>query len=766
MASPVAVPPELDAAFSSGLAKIGLAKAQRWQQSRFLLEFMQTWKSLEPDRREQLLADAWEFRELVQSSRSTRRRCRSRVCSIFLEPFESIDSNHKRDVVRTFGDPGVDLSENVDRNIQVIRTDRLRCSEPIDGALPTGCRLDLARGPWGVDGGSGRAAHTTPGFDDNERDYKLEVAAHVRAARDALLKGDSNGRPGFATRTRRSRTTLTSWRDHEPFYRWCEESTEEAGDALRDLWTADDPLVGLGRLLDALPEGLIEADGGRVAVTAFLLLGVDAESFPPFRPDPVRQAYRLLERAPTTSWAPSGTRTSSRSSTSPGATCRAGDSRPSRCAEPRLVDHQQRAARVVGRARSASATCLSRRARPVSGLEEDDDVRAWLVRGANNFGENMLPTWFAGDSSRSAGRTRLPSIRAPTFRRSAAISRTANPDAAEGEIIRGSGILRFPRRLDGGLDPHARRRRPVRGPRHRRGVLERRDSACRTAAVRRMAERGLARQQSSGSMTAPSLYDRLKTLLTVSDLTDDLDAVRSLVEVTEVAPVPVLNSAIPVPGPELAQRLYLGRAWLGDVVDMLNEKGQVIFYGPPGTGKTFVAQALGEHVERSGGASRLVQFHPAYSYEDFFEGYRPEQNDGGGPLSFRLRHGPLREISEVARAAPDRPHLLVIDEINRGNIAKIFGELYFLLEYRERAIRLQYSPGEELSLPRNLFFIGTMNTADRSIALVDSALRRRFYFVPFLPQESPVRDVLSAWLAGHRLDEEPARLLGELNRLL
>ena len=132
MASPVAVPPELDAAFSSGLAKIGLAKAQRWQQSRFLLEFMQTWKSLEPDRREQLLADAWEFRELVQSSRSTRRRCRSRVCSTGLRAVR-VDrlSNHKRDVVRTFGDPGVDLSENVDRNIQVIRTDRLRCSEPI-----------------------------------------------------------------------------------------------------------------------------------------------------------------------------------------------------------------------------------------------------------------------------------------------------------------------------------------------------------------------------------------------------------------------------------------------------------------------------------------------------------------------------------------------------------------------------------------------------------------------------------------------------------
>jgi 5-methylcytosine-specific restriction enzyme B len=117
MASPVAVPPELDAAFSSGLAKIGLAKAQRWQQSRFLLEFMQTWKSLEPDRREQLLADAWEFRELVQSlpKHAASVQIEGLLHLVFPEPFESIVSpNHKRDVVRTFqgirpehpGDPG------------------------------------------------------------------------------------------------------------------------------------------------------------------------------------------------------------------------------------------------------------------------------------------------------------------------------------------------------------------------------------------------------------------------------------------------------------------------------------------------------------------------------------------------------------------------------------------------------------------------------------------------------------------------------------
>ena len=100
----------------------------------------------------------------------------------------------------------------------------------------------------------------------------------------------------------------------------------------------------------------------------------------------------------------------------------------------------------------------------------------------------------------------------------------------------------------------------------------------------------------------------------------------------------------------------------------------------------------------------------------------------------------------------DAKHFLVIDEINRGNLAKVFGELYFLLEYRDKEMDLQYSnQGERFKLPENLYIIGTMNTADRSIALVDLALRRRFYFVEFHPDEDPVKSVLRRWL----LDKSP-----------
>jgi 5-methylcytosine-specific restriction enzyme B len=264
----------------------------------------------------------------------------------------------------------------------------------------------------------------------------------------------------------------------------------------------------------------------------------------------------------------------------------------------------------------------------------------------------------------------------------------------------------------------------------------------------------------------PSLYSKMRTLLTITDLKEDAATVARLAGLASPSVVSVPPAAVPPVGEALARRLFVPHPWLQEILDLLNEKKQLVFYGPPGTGKTFVAQALGEHIEEVGGEYDVVQFHPSYSYEDFFEGFRPRQAEGADGLSFDLTSGPLKRIAEEARANPSRPYLLVIDEINRGNIAKIFGELYFLLEYRNRAIKLQYSPDASFSLPPNLYFVGTMNTADRSIALVDSALRRRFYFIPFLPRNAPIRDVLRLWLEHRKLGDEPARLLDALNAAL
>lgn len=196
----------------------------------------------------------------------------------------------------------------------------------------------------------------------------------------------------------------------------------------------------------------------------------------------------------------------------------------------------------------------------------------------------------------------------------------------------------------------------------------------------------------------------------------------------------------------LADELLLDAAYLHEVRHLLGDKRQVVFYGPPGTGKTYVAKRLAEAFAGDPARVSIVQFHASYAYEDFVEGIRPRL-DGAG-TGFRLHQGPLKRLAQRATADPSHTYVLIIDELNRGNVAKVFGELYFLLEYREDAISLQYSE-DEFRLPDNLWIIATMNTADRSIALVDLALRRRFHFVAFFPDEAPVEGLLGRWLGKH-----------------
>lgn len=199
----------------------------------------------------------------------------------------------------------------------------------------------------------------------------------------------------------------------------------------------------------------------------------------------------------------------------------------------------------------------------------------------------------------------------------------------------------------------------------------------------------------------------------------------------------------------LVKELYLSEEFLARILRLLDDKGQVVFYGPPGTGKTYVARKLADYITRGGGTVEKVQFHPSYAYEDFVEGYRPRMVDG--QVTYAVVDGPLKRIAETARERPDLTHVLLIDELNRANVSKVLGELLFLLEYRDEEIRLQYSD-IEFSLPPNLQIIATMNTADRSIALVDTALRRRFHFVPFFPDTPPIDSLLRRWLTDFHPD--------------
>lgn len=195
---------------------------------------------------------------------------------------------------------------------------------------------------------------------------------------------------------------------------------------------------------------------------------------------------------------------------------------------------------------------------------------------------------------------------------------------------------------------------------------------------------------------------------------------------------------------DLTNQLYLSPTdTLDNIVELFRDRPQAIFYGPPGTGKTYVARQLADHLTANGGATKLVQFHPSYAYEDFVEGWRPTPNG-----QFELRDGALKTFADDASRNPDHRYVMVIDEINRANLSKVLGELFFLLEYRDETANLQYSDSA-FSLPKNLWIIGTMNTADRSIAMVDAALRRRFHFHAFFPTEQPIDGTLRRFLADH-----------------
>ena len=227
----------------------------------------------------------------------------------------------------------------------------------------------------------------------------------------------------------------------------------------------------------------------------------------------------------------------------------------------------------------------------------------------------------------------------------------------------------------------------------------------------------------------------------------------------------------------------------GRVQSNLARKNQVILYGPPGTGKTYWAEISARELaartafgkpydqlqldqvqvvsgtrEDTPSLVRMCCFHPAYGYEDFLEGYRPESVDGR--MVFNLRDGIFKTLCKDAQKNPDRNFYLIIDEINRGDIPRIFGELLTILEKdkRGKTIILPLS-GERFQVPKNVFIIGTMNTADRSIALLDTALRRRFGFIELMPDSSILGNaVVSGIPTGKWLEELNKRICAYVGR--
>lgn len=219
---------------------------------------------------------------------------------------------------------------------------------------------------------------------------------------------------------------------------------------------------------------------------------------------------------------------------------------------------------------------------------------------------------------------------------------------------------------------------------------------------------------------------------------------------------------------EALKGLFVGPDTLEEMLDIWRAKKNLILQGAPGVGKSFIARRLAYALMGYEDPSRIkvVQFHQAYSYEDFVQGYRPNGN------GFGLRDGAFVEFCRRAIADEDETYVFVIDEINRGNLSRIFGEMMLLVEGDKRdkrwGVRLAYSPEETFHVPANLFILGLMNTADRSLAVVDYALRRRFAFKTLTARfgsDEFVRHLADRGVSD-KLVDHIRRKLGELNLVI
>ncbi len=600
-------------------------------------------------------------------------------------------------------------------------------------------------------------------LDEVERTYKLEIAERVRVAADAV-RGDDAQWPRLLRRAFNSPNNLTAWRMHRTFLTWVDDNLDAARSLLRALWDPDRDVHSAVDAFCALLPSVISGGGSQANLASFLLAARDITSYPVFRATAFDTAYRF------TGWP------------------HARDAQPADRYDEALAFLDEFAAQC--RVRGASGLrdrldaqgllwqVLTGSAPPGWNASAVDAYQRFLKGQTVDELVELIKQFRAEAGYPSEGRPEREAER-DELAEALTTEGLADPDVrllrpvagraygsagpqpgfyrllqTEDDLARVTDRLRF--LLYGPGDVVERLEECLGGERKLKGLGE-------AMMVKALAvtdpQRWIPCYITGGKVGKRTILDLLGVeapdgLSAGAAAAATNDAIRKRLEphfpddpwgMREFTWWLLHRERVPeTPLATLADGLYLSEDFLARIVRLLDDKGQVVFYGPPGTGKTFVARKLAGHIARGGGTVEKVQFHPSYAYEDFIEGYRPKL--ANGQVTYEVVDGPLKRIAATAQERPDLTHVLLIDELNRANVAKVLGELLFLLEYRDEEIRLQYSD-TPFALPPNLRIIATMNTADRSIALVDTALRRRFHFVPFFPDTTPIDSLLRRWLA-------------------